>query len=105
MTHLLPGPFLHLLNARPRPAARLTPPPPLPQVLQARAQAARRHARHLAAEDVLFLLRHDRPRLARIRAYLSSRSAHQKYAETGEAADDDREVEGWAFQIDQSGTG
>lgn len=73
-------------------------------MLQARAQASRRNSRQLIVEDLLFLIRHDKAKLNRIRAYLSSRSAHQKYPEVGEA-DDDREVESWAFQMDQSGTG
>ena len=73
-------------------------------MLQARAQATRRGSRQLAVEDLLFLIRHDKAKLNRVRAYLSSRSAHQKYSENGEA-DDDRELESWVFQIDHTGTG
>ena len=41
------------------------------QILQARALANRRGARHLSAEDLIFLIRHDRAKVNRLRTYLS----------------------------------
>ena len=41
------------------------------QILQARALASRRGARHLSAEDLIFLIRHDRAKVNRLRTYLS----------------------------------
>ncbi|KAI1795095.1 TFIID-18kDa-domain-containing protein [Ganoderma leucocontextum] len=40
-------------------------------ILQARALASRRGARHLSAEDLIFLIRHDRAKVNRLRTYLS----------------------------------
>ncbi|KAI0806880.1 TFIID-domain-containing protein [Fomes fomentarius] len=40
-------------------------------ILQARALANRRGARHLSAEDLIFLIRHDRAKVNRLRTYLS----------------------------------
>ncbi len=41
------------------------------QIVQARALAVRRGARYLTAEDLIFLIRHDRGKVNRIRTYLS----------------------------------
>lgn len=41
------------------------------QILQARPLASRRGARYLAAEDLIFLIRHDRAKVNRLRTYLS----------------------------------
>ncbi|KAI0700618.1 TFIID-domain-containing protein [Cytidiella melzeri] len=40
-------------------------------ILQARPLASRRGARYLAAEDLIFLIRHDRAKVNRLRTYLS----------------------------------
>ena len=41
------------------------------QILQARALANRRGARYTSAEDLIFLIRHDRGKVNRLRTYLS----------------------------------
>lgn len=41
------------------------------QIVQARALANRRNARYLSAEDLIFLIRHDRAKVNRLRTYLS----------------------------------
>jgi transcription initiation protein SPT3 len=41
------------------------------QIVQARALANRRNARYLCAEDLIFLIRHDRAKVNRLRTYLS----------------------------------
>lgn len=41
------------------------------QVIQASAQAARRNSRFLSAEDLIFLMRHDRAKVNRLRSFLS----------------------------------
>jgi transcription initiation protein SPT3 len=41
------------------------------EIVQARAQANRRNARYLSAEDLIFLIRHDRAKVNRLRTYLS----------------------------------
>lgn len=41
------------------------------QIIQARALATRRGARYLSAEDLIFLIRHDRGKVNRLRTYLS----------------------------------
>lgn len=74
------------------------------QVLQARTQAIRRGSRQLSVEDLLFLIRHDTPKVTRLKAYLSSKSAHQKPRES-EELDDERELEQLAIQIEQQGAG
>ncbi|KAH9077140.1 TFIID-domain-containing protein [Lactarius deliciosus] len=40
-------------------------------IIQARALANRRNARYLSAEDLIFLIRHDRAKVNRLRTYLS----------------------------------
>lgn len=47
-------------------------------MIQARNQAARRGSRHLAVEDLLFLIRHDRTKVNRLRTYLSWKDVRQK---------------------------
>ncbi|SRR6266404_8591831 len=44
---------------------------PTIQIIQARALAIRRNARYLSAEDLIFLIRHDRAKVNRLRTYLS----------------------------------
>ena len=66
-------------------------------VLQARAQAARRNAKAVAVEDLVFLVRHDRARLNRLRTYLSWKDVRKKMRELDQVgavsstgADDDQ---------------
>ncbi|KAI8092373.1 uncharacterized protein B0P05DRAFT_462357, partial [Gilbertella persicaria] len=40
-------------------------------IIQAAAQAARRNSRYLSAEDLIFLMRHDRAKVNRLRSFLS----------------------------------
>ncbi|ORY55312.1 transcription initiation factor IID, 18kD subunit-domain-containing protein [Leucosporidium creatinivorum] len=57
-------------------------------VQQARTQAARRGARHLGVEDLIFLVRHDREKLNRIRTYLSWKDVRKKVKDS-EGADEE----------------
>lgn len=41
------------------------------KIVQARALANKRNARYLSAEDLIFLIRHDRAKVNRLRTYLS----------------------------------
>lgn len=43
----------------------------MPKIVQARAQANRRGVRYISAEDLIFLIRHDRAKVNRLRTYLS----------------------------------
>ena len=52
------------------------------QILQARALANRRGARYLTAEDLIFLIRHDRGKVNRLRTYLSWKDV-RKHAKDG----------------------
>ncbi|GAA5978005.1 hypothetical protein JCM10908_004192 [Rhodotorula pacifica] len=54
-------------------------------VLQARAQALRRNAKAIAVEDLIFLVRHDRARLNRLRTYLSWKDVRKKMRELDQA--------------------
>ncbi|KAF9226791.1 TFIID-18kDa-domain-containing protein [Gyrodon lividus] len=51
-------------------------------ILQARALANRRGARYLTAEDLIFLIRHDRGKVNRLRTYLSWKDV-RKHAKDG----------------------
>lgn len=51
-------------------------------VLQARAQATRRGARHIVTEDIFFLVRHDRFKLLRLRSFLSWREVRRGIKES-----------------------
>lgn len=71
-------------------------------VLQARAQAARRNAKAVAVEDLVFLVRHDRARLNRLRTYLSWKDVRKKMREldqvggavtTATTGDDDTQID------------
>lgn len=55
------------------------------QVMQARAHALRRQAKAIAVDDLVFLLRHDRPRLTRLRTYLSWKDVRKKMREIDQA--------------------
>ncbi|CEQ39707.1 SPOSA6832_01270 [Sporobolomyces salmonicolor] len=58
-------------------------------VIQARAQATRRGSRFISVEDVLFLVRHDRAKVNRLRTYLSWKDVRKKTKEKETEADDD----------------
>ncbi|KAK4705001.1 transcription initiation protein SPT3, partial [Phenoliferia sp. Uapishka_3] len=47
-------------------------------LIQARTQASRHGSRHLSVEDLIFLIRHDRPKVNRLRTYLSWKDVRQK---------------------------
>ena len=66
----------------PLPARSLSAPELLLQILQARSQALRRQSRVLAVEDLLFLIRHDRAKVARLRTFLSWRDVRAKVRES-----------------------
>ena len=55
------------------------------QIIQARIQANRRGARSLSAEDLIFLIRHDRAKVNRLRTYLSWKDV-RKHAKDSDAA-------------------
>ncbi|GAA6057687.1 hypothetical protein JCM3770_003843 [Rhodotorula araucariae] len=57
-------------------------------VTQARAQAARRAVRTIVVEDLVFLVRHDRAKVNRLRSYLSWRDVRKKLKEPNEADDE-----------------
>ncbi|BGP46173.1 Transcription initiation protein spt3 [Rhodotorula kratochvilovae] len=57
-------------------------------VTQARAQAVRRAVRTIAVEDLVFLVRHDRAKVNRLRSYLSWRDVRKKLKEPNEADDE-----------------
>ncbi|GAA5835491.1 hypothetical protein JCM9279_004557 [Rhodotorula babjevae] len=57
-------------------------------VTQARAQATRRATRTIAVEDLVFLVRHDRAKVNRLRSYLSWRDVRRKLKEPNEADDE-----------------
>ncbi|KAI0684396.1 transcription initiation factor IID, 18kD subunit-domain-containing protein [Earliella scabrosa] len=54
-------------------------------IIQARIQANRRGARSLSAEDLIFLIRHDRAKVNRLRTYLSWKDV-RKHAKDSDAA-------------------
>ncbi|TBU23996.1 TFIID-18kDa-domain-containing protein [Dichomitus squalens] len=56
-------------------------------IVQARSLATRRGARHVSAEDLIFLIRHDRAKVNRLRTYLSWKDVrkHAKDSEGGPA--------------------
>lgn len=55
---------------------------------QARQQATRRGTRAIAVEDLVFLVRHDRAKVNRLRSYLSWRDVRKKMKEPNEADDE-----------------
>ncbi|KAI0364588.1 TFIID-18kDa-domain-containing protein [Pilatotrama ljubarskyi] len=52
-------------------------------ILQARALATRRGARYLSAEDLIFLIRHDRAKVNRLRTYLSWKDVRKHAKDSG----------------------
>jgi transcription initiation protein SPT3 len=53
-------------------------------IVQARAQATRRGARYLCAEDLIFLIRHDRGKVNRLRTYLSWKDVRKHAKDSGD---------------------
>lgn len=51
--------------------------------MQARALATRRGARYLSAEDLIFLIRHDRGKVNRLRTYLSWKDVRKHAKDSG----------------------
>jgi transcription initiation protein SPT3 len=64
-----------------------------PQIVQARAHATRRGARYLTAEDLIFLVRHDREKVNRLRTYLSWKDVRKHAKDSGGDAGGAVEVE------------
>lgn len=59
------------------------------KVIQASAQAARRNSRYLSAEDLIFLMRHDRAKVNRLRSFLSWKDVRKNAKDaSGEQVDD-----------------
>src|ERR1700722_3578105 len=52
-------------------------------IVQARALATRRGARYLSAEDLIFLIRHDRGKVNRLRTYLSWEDVRKHAKDSG----------------------
>ncbi|KAJ7506624.1 TFIID-domain-containing protein [Mycena galericulata] len=52
-------------------------------IVQARALATRRGARYLSAEDLIFLIRHDRGKVNRLRTYLSWKDVRKHAKDSG----------------------
>ncbi|THG95870.1 hypothetical protein EW026_g5851 [Hermanssonia centrifuga] len=63
------------------------------QILQARGLASRRGARYLSAEDLIFLIRHDRAKVNRLRTYLSWKDVRKHAKDSGGDAGAGMEVE------------
>ncbi|KAJ3576247.1 hypothetical protein NP233_g565 [Leucocoprinus birnbaumii] len=57
--------------------------PSTPDIVQARALATRRGARYLSAEDLIFLIRHDRGKVNRLRTYLSWKDVRKHAKDSG----------------------
>ncbi|KAJ2598249.1 Transcription initiation protein spt3 [Coemansia sp. RSA 1722] len=57
-------------------------------IVLAAAQAQRRGSRFMAAEDFIFLIRHDRTKVLRLREYLSWKDVRKKVKEREDAGDD-----------------
>jgi hypothetical protein len=52
-------------------------------VIQARALALKRNLRFLTAEDLIFLIRHDRAKVNRLRTYLSWKDVRKHAKDSG----------------------
>lgn len=57
-------------------------------IIMAAAQAQRRGSRFMAVEDFIFLIRHDRTKVLRLKEYLSWRDVRKKVKEREDAGDD-----------------
>lgn len=75
--------------------AACSPPAPTDdmQIIQARALATRRGARYLSAEDLIFLIRHDRGKVNRLRTYLSWKDVRKHAKDSGGDGGGGAEVE------------
>ncbi|KAJ3509759.1 hypothetical protein NLJ89_g5049 [Agrocybe chaxingu] len=62
-------------------------------ILQARALAMRRGARHATAEDLIFLIRHDRGKVNRLRTYLSWKDVRKHAKDSGDGGGGGVEVD------------
>lgn len=60
---------------------------PNPQIIQAAQSAQMRGSRFLNAEDLIFLIRHDRGKVNRLRTYLSWKDVRKKAKDSGGPAD------------------
>ena len=63
------------------------------QIVQATAQAARRGSKSISVDDLIFLIRHDRAKVNRLRTYLSWKDVRKKAREDGKDDGQDVEVE------------
>jgi hypothetical protein len=63
------------------------------QIVQATAQAARRSSKSISVDDLIFLIRHDRAKVNRLRTYLSWKDVRKKAREDGKDDGQDVEVE------------
>lgn len=63
------------------------------KILQARALATRRGARFITAEDLIFLIRHDRGKVNRLRTYLSWKDVRKHAKDSGGDGGGGMEVE------------
>ncbi|RGB37058.1 transcription initiation factor IID, 18kD subunit-domain-containing protein [Rhizophagus diaphanus] len=52
-------------------------------IIQAAAQASKRGSRYMSAEDLIFLIRHDRAKVNRLRTYLSWKDVRKNAKDTG----------------------
>ncbi|KAG1496041.1 hypothetical protein G6F47_006331 [Rhizopus delemar] len=58
-------------------------------IIQAAAQASRRNSRHLSGEDLIFLMRHDRAKVNRLRSFLSWKDVRKNAKDaSGDQIDD-----------------
>ncbi|RIB04297.1 transcription initiation factor IID, 18kD subunit-domain-containing protein [Gigaspora rosea] len=55
-------------------------------IIQAAAQAAKRGSRYMSSEDLIFLIRHDRAKVNRLRTYLSWKDVRKNVKDTGNDA-------------------
>lgn len=70
-------------------------------VIQARQLAAKRGARHISPEDLIFLIRYDRAKVNRLRTYMSWKDVRKNAKETGDGKGEvDEALEDGAEQQD-----
>jgi transcription initiation protein SPT3 len=63
------------------------------KIVQATSQAARRGSKSISVDDLIFLIRHDRAKVNRLRTYLSWKDVRKKAREDGKDDGQDVEVE------------
>lgn len=54
------------------------------QIIQARSLSTRRGAKYLSSEDLIFLIRHDRGKVNRLRTYLSWKDVRKHAKDSGD---------------------